>query len=192
MNILFDTLNQLASTKPNHIALVGTDGQGQSVQFTYAELLKEIERQMDGFIRLNPTSGLFEVFLARGGYNLIDLPLADEDNIDDKLIEFGIDYNKTYFRKDMEMQEEEFDTQQADEYHPPPQEGNSESNDESQGPQNESTGEYTPYNNKEYQNPDDEEDEEGFGQFNNQMFFGGGGGGGFEYGGDDDDGGGGG
>mgnify|MGYP000047118126 CR=1 FL=1 len=125
--------------------------------------------------------------------NSVDISdFKDEDNIDDKLIEFGIDYNKTYFRKDMEMQEEEFDTQQADEYHPPPQEGNSESNDESQGPQNESTGEYTPYNNKEYQNPDDEEDEEGFGQFNNQMFFGGGGGGGFEYGGDDDDGGGGG
>ena len=68
-------------------ALLATEGNGiswlQDSNLQASELLKEIERQMDGFIRLNPTSGLFEVFLARGGYNLIDLPLADEDNIDE-------------------------------------------------------------------------------------------------------------
>ncbi|WMN86098.1 hypothetical protein NI382_07890 [Vibrio parahaemolyticus] len=53
MNILFDTLNQWASTKPNHIALVGTDEQGQSVQFTYAEMLEEIEQTAEALKALD-------------------------------------------------------------------------------------------------------------------------------------------
>ncbi|MFW8630608.1 AMP-binding protein [Vibrio natriegens] len=53
MNILFDTLNQWANTKPNQIALVGTDEQGQSVQFTYAELLEEIEQTAEALKALN-------------------------------------------------------------------------------------------------------------------------------------------
>jgi hypothetical protein len=112
--------------------------------------------------------------------------LKDEEKIDDKLIEFGINYNKTYFREDMRMQEEEF-AAQADEYHPPNEEPET-TKEKNQDTAQETTDEYTPFNSGEYQDPEeeDDDDEEGFGQFNNQMFFGGGGG--FDF---NDDGGGG-
>ncbi|WP_319536891.1 AMP-binding protein [uncultured Vibrio sp.] len=44
MNILLDALNKWAITQPDHIALVGTDEQGQTVQFSYSELLGKVQQ----------------------------------------------------------------------------------------------------------------------------------------------------
>lgn len=45
------------------------------------EILKEIERQIDGVVFFNRNTGLWQINLARGGYVLASLPLVDETNL---------------------------------------------------------------------------------------------------------------
>ncbi|MCF7483045.1 AMP-binding protein [Vibrio sp. J1-1] len=53
MNILFDALNKWAITQPNHVALVGQDELGQTVQITYSALLSKIEHTAEALNSLN-------------------------------------------------------------------------------------------------------------------------------------------
>jgi hypothetical protein len=45
------------------------------------ELIQEIQRQIDGVVRFNPTTGLWTCTLARDDYDPEDLPLFDESNV---------------------------------------------------------------------------------------------------------------
>ncbi|MDV6251177.1 AMP-binding protein [Vibrio sp. EA2] len=53
MNILFDALNKWAITQPDHVALVGNDKLGQTVQITYSDLLRKIEHTSEALNSLN-------------------------------------------------------------------------------------------------------------------------------------------
>ena len=45
------------------------------------DIIREIERQIDGILTTNPSTGQFEILLARGGYDINTIPQVNEDDI---------------------------------------------------------------------------------------------------------------
>jgi hypothetical protein len=64
---------------------LATEGNGFSFvldsQRDIVDIIREVERQIDGFLFFNRSTALWQINLARGGYTIGSLPLADNSNV---------------------------------------------------------------------------------------------------------------